>query len=229
MAFSGHCVISNFTQGRDSNRGGCAHSCRFEYEMNFEGHDKITNAHFMSSKDLNALSLLWDLKAARIDSLKVEGRMKGPLYAAVTTKAYSQALQFLKLNPSKSEFISYIREHGEELNRIPHRDYTQGSFTEVPGKDSIFLKRDHDGPEFPLSAWVREVKAGKSITLEVKKSFARGESLEFIPFCGPNIVVKMDSITDLKGNEIEKTNPSTLVRIPYIAGLSSWNVARRVS
>jgi putative protease len=30
MAFSGNCVISNFTQGRDSNRGGCAQSCRFE-------------------------------------------------------------------------------------------------------------------------------------------------------------------------------------------------------
>ena len=36
MAYSGNCVISNYTQGRDSNRGGCAHSCRFEYELENE-------------------------------------------------------------------------------------------------------------------------------------------------------------------------------------------------
>ena len=33
MAYSGNCVISNYTQGRDSNRGGCAHSCRFDYKL----------------------------------------------------------------------------------------------------------------------------------------------------------------------------------------------------
>ena len=35
MSYSGNCVISNYTQGRDSNRGGCAHSCRFEYSKTF--------------------------------------------------------------------------------------------------------------------------------------------------------------------------------------------------
>ena len=42
MAYSGNCVISNYTQGRDSNRGGCAHSCRFEYELENEHSKKIS-------------------------------------------------------------------------------------------------------------------------------------------------------------------------------------------
>ena len=29
MAYSGNCTISNYTAGRDSNRGGCIQSCRF--------------------------------------------------------------------------------------------------------------------------------------------------------------------------------------------------------
>ena len=30
-AYSGNCTISNYTSGRDSNRGGCVQSCRFYY------------------------------------------------------------------------------------------------------------------------------------------------------------------------------------------------------
>jgi putative protease len=76
MAYSGNCVISNFTQGRDSNRGGCAHSCRFEYSL--EGLDTLEKkkAYFMSSKDLEGLRVLPQFIEEGIDSLKIEGRMK---------------------------------------------------------------------------------------------------------------------------------------------------------
>ena len=49
MAYSGNCVISNYTQGRDSNRGGCAHSCRFEYSLEIPTENGIekTNSFFM--------------------------------------------------------------------------------------------------------------------------------------------------------------------------------------
>ena len=74
-AYSGNCVISNYTSGRDSNRGGCAHSCRFEYKLETEKGD--VNSYFMSSKDLNGMELLPAFLDAQIDSLKVKGRMKG--------------------------------------------------------------------------------------------------------------------------------------------------------
>ena len=53
MAYSGNCVISNYTSGRDSNRGGCAHSCRFEYTLEGKedsGNKKELKSFFMSSK-----------------------------------------------------------------------------------------------------------------------------------------------------------------------------------
>ena len=33
MSYSGHCTISNYTAGRDSNRGGCIQSCRHIYNI----------------------------------------------------------------------------------------------------------------------------------------------------------------------------------------------------
>ena len=66
ISHSGNCVISNYTAGRDSNRGGCAHSCRFKYK--FQNNQE---AYFMSSKDLNGINHLLEFSASNINSLKI--------------------------------------------------------------------------------------------------------------------------------------------------------------
>ena len=33
MSYSGKCVISNYTTGRDANKGSCAQSCRWKYNL----------------------------------------------------------------------------------------------------------------------------------------------------------------------------------------------------
>ena len=105
MAYSGNCTISNFTQGRDSNRGGCAHSCRFEYSIDFNHLDskEKKTAYFMSSKDLNGIKVLPEYIEHEIDSIKVEGRMKSHLYAGTISKTYSEALNYYSEN---GDFLS---------------------------------------------------------------------------------------------------------------------------
>ncbi|MDH4468804.1 MAG: U32 family peptidase [Bacteriovoracaceae bacterium] len=226
MAYSGHCVISNYTQGRDSNRGGCAHSCRFHYEMNFGG-KVVKESTFMSSKDLNGINLLPQFRDAGIDSLKVEGRMKGPLYAAITTKMYAKALRVLSSSRDAQDYLASVRDCYQELSRIPHRDYTEAALISRPTEDSIYQKREQDTPEFPLMAWVREVVEGKFIVLEVRKTFLKEDDLEAVPFDGSNIPLKLDFLTDMAGKSLAKTNPSTLVKIPFHADVFKWNVIRR--
>ena len=41
MAVSGKCVLSNYLTNRDANRGGCAHSCRWYYDVYDENKKKI--------------------------------------------------------------------------------------------------------------------------------------------------------------------------------------------
>lgn len=143
MAYSGHCVISNFTQGRDSNRGGCAHSCRFEYSLDM-GLDTMEKkkAFFMSSKDLEGLRLLPEFIKEEIDSLKIEGRMKSHLYAGTMSKVYSEALDFYRAH---GHFLSEdLLSWEAELSKVSHRSYTEASLVDKAGADSIFNERESD-------------------------------------------------------------------------------------
>ena len=40
-SFSGRCMLSNHMVNRDANRGGCAHSCRWNYDMYDSSNNKL--------------------------------------------------------------------------------------------------------------------------------------------------------------------------------------------
>jgi len=221
MSYSGNCTISNFTQGRDSNRGGCAHSCRFEYDLEFP--NQRINSFFMSSKDLRGLDLIGEYIDAGIDSLEVEGRMKGPLYAASTTRVYAQALKYWsQRTPSQEQINIWLH----ELEKIGHRDYTHGSLINPATEDSVYQERDHEIKDFVVAAVVREVKKQNHILVEVRSAFHPNDQIECLPFNGD--VIKMDSskVTDFYEQDIHRTRPGQLVKLPYLEGVEEYNLIR---
>lgn len=101
FCYSGQCLMSSMIGGRSGNRGRCAQPCRlpwtFEEECGDrdekrgrlpEGGRKAAGSYLMSLKDICTLDLLPDLIDAGISSLKIEGRMKRPEYAAGVTAVY---------------------------------------------------------------------------------------------------------------------------------------------
>ena len=227
MAYSGNCVISNFTQGRDSNRGGCAHSCRFEYSLNFDQLDlEKKNRYFMSSKDLNGLRVLEEFIKAGIDSIKVEGRMKSHLYAGTMSKVYAEALAFYKEN---GHFLSdKLLEWEEELRKVTHRTYAQANLVDKAGKDTIFDEREHSkDSEYVMVGRVLETIKDESIVLEVRNAFNIGDELEVIPFTGDIKKVKLSSIKLLNNDAIERSKPTTIVKIPYAENCEFNNIVRK--
>ncbi len=78
--YSGRCLMSSMIGDRSGNRGRCAQPCRRLYN------DK----YLMSMKDMCALPYVPQLIDAGIDSLKIEGRMKGAYYTAAVVDAYRQ-------------------------------------------------------------------------------------------------------------------------------------------
>ena len=76
--YSGQCLLSSLIGGRSGNRGRCAQPCRLPYSGGYP----------MNLKDLDSLDLLPELIAAGVDSLKIEGRMKSPLYTAGVVSVY---------------------------------------------------------------------------------------------------------------------------------------------
>jgi U32 family peptidase len=226
MAYSGHCVISNFTQGRDSNRGGCAHSCRFEYslDMGLNTPEK-KRAFFMSSKDLEGLRVLPEFILAGVDSLKIEGRMKGSLYAGTMAKVYSEALRFYAQH---GHFLSDdLLSWEAELGKVSHRDYTTASLLNPADSSSIFNEREDAGVEWQAVGTVIEASAKTGIIVEVRNAFNQGDELEILPFSGQALVLSANEIMDLAMKPIVRTKPSTLVRLPYLAGVTAHNIIRQ--
>ncbi len=224
MAFSGNCVISNYTQGRDSNRGGCAHSCRFEYKL--EGADmEAKNSFFMSSKDLEGIRVLQEFIDAGIDSLKVEGRMKSYLYAGTISKVYSDALSYYRDN---GNFLSDDLERWEaELNKVTHRAYTEASLINPADADSIYSDREHEIKEYAATGAVLEAVENQFLLVEVKSAFNVGDQLEVLPFKGPSVTFNVDFIKNVLGEDLQRSNPGSIVKIPFVVGIDGNNLLRR--
>lgn len=226
MAYSGNCVISNFTQGRDSNRGGCAHSCRFEYSLEGLDSEEKKKAYFMSSKDLEGLRILPEFINEGIDSLKIEGRMKSHLYAGTMSKVYSEAL-------------AYYREHGNflsddllywesELKKVSHRAYTNASLMEKADASSIFNERENLGElEWQMVGMVIEASPKSGIVIEVRNAFNQGDILEILPFKGPAMEIHALEITDVLMRPLTRTKPTTLVKLPYREGVKGRQLIRQ--
>lgn len=236
MAYSGNCVISNYTQGRDSNRGGCAHSCRFEYSLETKNDlkpQRVQNT-FMSSKDLLGIRALKEFIEAGIDSLKVEGRMKSHHYAGTVSKIYAQALQFYAEYGTKPKndfqrelFQSREESWQKELEKLSHRDYTQGNLTQKAQRGSIYDERDQLVKDYVISGLVVESRAQKHLLVQVRSAFKPGERLELVPFKGESISFELQEFYDLSGHKVEKSKPGQLVKIPWLKEAMPWNLIRR--
>jgi putative protease len=229
MAFSGNCVISNYTQGRDSNRGGCAHSCRFEYSIESDSFksqsQEAKKAYFMSSKDLEGIRLLPEFIDAKIDSLKVEGRNKSHHYAGTISKVYGDALKYYRAHGNFLSSDMLLWE--EELRKVSHRDYTTGSLDSYAGESSIYNQREHDDNEYVVSGIVLEATRDQHLLVDVKSAFHPGDVLEVMPFKGPTTKLKVDFLKTLSGVDLVKSKPGSVVKIPYLYGAEKFNLIRK--
>ena len=135
VAYSGQCFTSEAIGGRSANRGQCAQSCRLDYELYVD--DKLLSTgdkkYFVSPKDLMGLGAIEELKKLRINSFKVEGRLKGPEYVAMTGQYYSRALKGEKLNLAEAErelSLTYSRGFFTGwLNGVDHQQLVGGTYS----------------------------------------------------------------------------------------------------
>ena len=80
-------------------------------------------------------------------------------------------------------------------------------------KQTIFNEREHDKEQFVMIGKVLDLLDDKMI-LEVRNAFNENANLEVIPFLGEPIIIEAKEIFDLKDNNLLRTKPSTIVKIP---------------
>ncbi|NLW13267.1 MAG: U32 family peptidase [Trueperella sp.] len=100
MAFSGRCLISQHTVGRDANKGDCSQPCRYKYHVVEQRRPnefipvEITDegTFLFNSNDMNTIEHVDEILDAGVTSLKIEGRAKSAYYVAAMANAYKTAV-----------------------------------------------------------------------------------------------------------------------------------------
>ena len=88
MSVSGQCMMSAFLGGRSGNRGACAGPCRLPFDATAGlAPGKPGKACHLSLKDMDHIPRLRELMDAGVASVKIEGRLRTPEYAAAVVTA----------------------------------------------------------------------------------------------------------------------------------------------
>ena len=90
-SLSGLCLFGAMEKGRSGNRGKCPYCCRQAFGGE-GGKREDGGAYPFSMKDLRLGDDAKKLAEAGVASLKIEGRMKSPLYVASVTRYYREIL-----------------------------------------------------------------------------------------------------------------------------------------
>ncbi|MEB3343740.1 peptidase U32 family protein [Okeania sp.] len=226
MAYSGNCTISNFTAGRDSNRGGCIQSCRFPYQLAAKTDDRPVT--FMSSKDLWGIHQIGTFFEQQICSLKIEGRMKSSFYVAVTCRAYRQAIDAYAAGKLTPEMVHQIV---SELESIPHRDYNSAALETPADSDSVYKQLASSRGTHEYLGIVMETTA-ENIVLQLVESVAVGDKIEIIPVHGEIMRWEVSKLFSVVGDRLEKMRAGNVVCIPksvapdILDGVEKLNVVR---
>ena len=132
IAFSGQCYSSSVSVGNSGNRGRCSQACRDEYEPTATG-----NKFPLNLKDNSAYFDLPELVDAGVDSVKIEGRIKGAHYVYTVVDSWRKQI---------NHFVEsgQLLQDDSNLHKVFNRDFTN-SFLKGDLTKSMFIDnpRDH--------------------------------------------------------------------------------------
>ena len=195
--YSGRCVLSNYFTNRDSNRGGCAQVCRFNFKID----DKPFS---MAVKDLNASRIIKDMIEAGVTSLKVEGRMRSPYYLATVISSYRKIIDSF-YDGTLDEKI--LLEENKILSRVSNRDNSTHFFThEADYTDQYYSGRWELSNQDYLAFVLDYDKKSKICTIAQRNYFSVGDLVEIFTPNGDRILHKIDKLYNEELEEVEKAN-----------------------
>jgi len=234
ISYSGRCLLSNYMADRDSNRGLCAHPCRWKYYLVEEKRpgeympvfENERGTYIFNSKDLCLIGHIPEIIGSGITSLKIEGRMKSSYYVATVIKAYREALDAYTADPAN---YRYDKIWIEEMSKASHREYTTGFYLGKPtGKDQIYESGAYIR-EYDFVGMVMSYDAASGIALiEQRNRFAIGEELEVVPPKGPYRVQRVTSMKNADGVEIDVApHPQMTVYMKMDAPVEPYTMLRR--
>lgn len=166
ISFSGLCYMSSVTGGNSGNRGQCSQPCRDEYLTTAEGKNFPLNI-----KDNSAFSDITALADARVDSVKIEGRIKKYHYVHTVVETWRKQLDSFY---AQTELAG----NNSNLRNVFNRDFSN-SFLKGDVSRDIFIDnpRDHSAihrAEVKFGAFdenIAKVKMDENLSIAKKELY----------------------------------------------------------
>ncbi len=218
ISYSGRCLLSSFMTNRDSNRGMCTHPCRWKYAVveelrpgeYFPLAEDDRGSYIFNSKDLCMIEHIPEMIESGINSLKIEGRMKGVNYLASTVKIYREAIDTYYFSPEdyevKTEWI-------KELSAVNNRGYCTGFYF---GNIDQILPNYTKQPSVNGHLFIGKVleKAGRHLAhIEIRNKVFKGDNVEVLCRKGPSFPDKINDIIDNDGKSVPFAQPGSRVTV----------------
>jgi putative protease len=199
---------------RHSNRGMCAHPCRWKYALVEELRpgeympiaEDQRGTYIFNSKDLCMIEHIPAMIDAGVSALKIEGRMKGINYLASVVKVYREAIDRYYQDPR-----GYVVQPQwlAELTRIDHRGFCSGFYFDDPEQtrpdvDFIMAAETHRFVGKVLTA-----PDDGDVLMEVRNKCEVGDTVEVLSPGQPIRKARIGNMRDDLGNPIQTAQPNT--------------------
>lgn len=218
-SFSGKCILSNYMTLRDSNRGGCAQVCRWNFEIADKPDLTIT------PKDLNMIPFIEDEIKMGVDSFKIEGRMRSIYYVATVLLAYRRLIDAAidnTLTPGLKMYYLNI------LNRCANRESTPQFYDKIPGvNEQYFTGRKEESNQDFLGVIIDYDEINNIATIETRNYFKIGDEVQFFHPQIETFNYKINTIYNDSMEKIEVSNhPKNIIKLPISKKLEKNTLMR---
>ncbi len=234
VSYSGRCLLSQYMTGRSANLGLCAHPCRYSYTLMEEKRpgeyysleEDARGTYILNSRDLCLLAYLPRLVEIGVDAFKIEGRMKSPLYVAVTAQTYRQAIDVTF--EIREELWEYNLEYWQQqLKKVATRPFTTGFITGEAG----IMQDDNKEPSRERTEFCGLVRGydANMIVIEQRANFGCGDKIELLLPDGTIIAKIITELYDEQGLSIDRArHPQQTVKLPAEAPVPLYTIVRKV-
>ena len=232
IAYSGRCLLSDYTTGRSSNKGACVQACRWNYQIReknsngefFDVEEDDRGTYILNSKDLNLMDYIAELDDAGVCSFKIEGRMKSEYYLATVVNAYRRAIDAYYETGKEYKNNPLFQ---SELLKTAHRDFTTAYFSGENKRTVNYLDSQSKGTHI----FVAQVMGagGGYAEVEMRNRFKTGDELEVLsPTDEFNKILTVKEMIDENGNAVNDAKlVQQRIKIKTDLSLCTGDILRR--
>jgi len=231
LSYSGRCYLSSFLAHRAANRGACTNSCRWNYTLMEEKrpgeympvYENDRGTYILSPRDLCLIEHLPALQEAGVNSLKVEGRMKGINYAAGVVKTYREALDELHSGRPYRVKERWLR----ELAMFSSRGYSTGLLLGPGGAEAYnFDEKDVYRMSHELVGVVQSVNGGRMV-VNLRNRLRPGDRITCLSPGLEETEIVVEKVTGPHGESLEYGYNGQPVLLDTVEGVRPGDLLRR--